>query len=90
MDKKPALFVDSPASKELHRLSKAALIDVVIDCCKRMFGEDVFAESPNACLNEVCQHPLRMRRDKNPWDGASGTAIVGQRFDDEPYKRLGE
>lgn len=87
MNKKDPIFIDSPSSKELLRLSKNALIDVVIDCCKRMFGEDVFEESPSACLNEVCHTTLRMRGDKNPWDGASGTAQVGQAFDDRPYER---
>ncbi len=82
---KHPIFVDSPATREIERLSKAALTDCLIDCCKRMYGEDVFADSPSACLNDACRTVLRMREDKNPWGHARGTESIGSRFDAEPH-----
>lgn len=84
---KGSLFASEPSERELHRLSKAALIDIVIDCCKRMYGEDVYADEMNACLNDACQAILRERGDKNPWAYSPGTAVVGAAFDDRPHER---
>lgn len=64
---KPPIFIDNPAAKQLRRLSKAALIDVVIDAAKRMHGETTYEEYPRACLDDVCAVPLRHRGDRNPW-----------------------
>jgi hypothetical protein len=85
---KQPIFATSVASRELERLSKAALMDIVVDCCKRMFGEDVYEANQNACLNEVCQVVLRHRGDKNPWEHSSGTAQIGAAFDEKPYHRI--
>ena len=54
---KPPLFAVRPAELELERLSKAALVDVVIDCCKGMFAEDVFADRPASCLADAGPRP---------------------------------
>jgi hypothetical protein len=78
-----------PAELELDSLSRAALIEIVIDCCKRMYSEEVYRDATSACLNDACQATLRERQDHNPWKDAAGTAMVGFRFDEKPHLRPG-
>lgn len=85
---KQPMFARSPWERQLESLSKSALMDVVVDCCKRMFGEDVYAKNQKACINEVVDVILRHRGDKNPFQHASGTVAIGSAFDERPHERL--
>ncbi len=85
--KKP-IYANGETARDLDRLSKAALIDVVVDCCKRMFGEDVWEESTAACLYEVCHAPLRERGDKCPFPSSQDSLEMGAAFDEKPYAKL--
>lgn len=87
---KPPIFVSGSIAKDLERMSKAALMDIVVDACRRMYGEDVWNENPYACLSDLCDVPLKHRGDPNPWKGSPGTAAIGSAFDERPHMKLRE